>query len=145
MPTNQEYKKFIETMKRLDDMSGVFTPENPHWEAFVVRLAGREGIYAMLGADGDERNNCPHEKFPYAKQILLKMADYREQDSLFDIDIEKTLNWFELQGRSCDCEIVYRNYEFKNENYHLDSSELDWDDYSDVQIFRTNIRLQLTL
>ncbi|HAL24388.1 MAG: hypothetical protein UY31_C0024G0003 [Candidatus Wolfebacteria bacterium GW2011_GWE1_48_7] len=75
--------------------------DNPRWDEFVSQLSGPDGCHFRKRADSDDATwSCDHFKErSLAKEILEKMGN---------VDIEATLKYFDENGGSCDCNIVFR-------------------------------------
>ena len=71
--------------------TSILTPSNIHWDWFVTELANQMEIMGGCG--------CTHR---FSRKILEQMG----QDPSFNVDVDKTLDWFKLNGAFCDCEIL---------------------------------------
>ena len=76
----------------------VMTPKHPQWNDFLERMQKACEVYDAEGqvgwvCDGTTKN---------ARWVLERMAD---------IDVEKSLTYFQQHGGFCDCEIGYNVYD----------------------------------
>jgi hypothetical protein len=80
-------------------MKTIMNPKHPRWDEFCERLAGSEGCNFKEDKDGNTTWKCNggYDK-SYAIRILQTMPE---------IDIEKTLKYFDSHGGHCDCEILF--------------------------------------
>jgi hypothetical protein len=77
----------------------IMMPDHPDWEEFLDLLSGSEGCN-FREVRGEVVFDCDSSMDrPYARRILEKYFP--------DIDIEETLEVFELHGGYCDCEILF--------------------------------------
>lgn len=80
----------------------IMTPTNERWEEFIERLEGKEGCdFKDKIKDKPESITwkCPSKKNkPLATAILKKMRN---------INIKKSLKYFDEHGGHCDCEILF--------------------------------------
>ena len=79
----------------------IMTPENNRWEEFVTRLESEEGCDFKEKIEGKPTTTwkCSSNKDrPFATAILEKMGN---------IDIPKSLEFFDNHGGFCDCEILF--------------------------------------
>jgi hypothetical protein len=74
-------------------MSEILTPESPRWEEFCDAL---DAAVYTTGCKGDrgQSKGKPHQ---HARKIMVEMGD---------VDIDKSLAFFEAHGGFCDCEIL---------------------------------------
>ncbi|MFC1886605.1 hypothetical protein ACFLZM_06070 [Thermodesulfobacteriota bacterium] len=120
---DKEFEKiFIEKLKRLDDMSDVLTPESPPWEWFIKQLGGNDGISFGPSKIDHYSTLCRCKGYPVAEGILEKMTSFPERDSSFNINVQKTLEWFYLQDWACDCEVFY-NWIFRWSIFEKNNSD----------------------
>jgi len=77
-------------------MKKAMTPRHPRWNEFTERLEGAEGINYRVDGNGKGEWKC-HGNHKLAISILETMED---------IDIPKSLKYFEKHGGYCDCEIL---------------------------------------
>jgi len=79
-------------------VSSVLTPDHPRWSEFFCRLTGPEGcnFRTYPKARGGETWNCDHT---LAKSAVILA-------SMEDVDVERTLDFFQEYGGYCDCEVV---------------------------------------
>lgn len=86
----------------------ILTPENYRWPEFLDRLAGPEGCNFRYLKDGSADQTwdcaCGHDKSK-ATAIMTKMNETLPPDQ--QIDIPKTLEYFDNHGGYCDCEITF--------------------------------------
>lgn len=75
------------------------TPEHPDWREFLRKLEGPLGCNFKQDENGaiTWRCNGGRDK-SYAVAIMKKMGD---------VAIEDSLDYFESNGGSCDCEILF--------------------------------------
>ena len=94
----------------------IFTPLNIHWEWFAARLEGPEGL------DWQEDGwNCD-QTHRHSRLILTRMSRLKPQDPSFNIDVEKTIDWFRQNGGKCDCEAILNiDPETKEEVFDADN------------------------
>lgn len=78
------------------------TPSNERWDEFYERLEGEEGCNFRYKIEGDPNSTtwtCSSKADrPLATAILEKMGN---------IDIDKTMKYFDEHGGYCDCEILF--------------------------------------
>jgi hypothetical protein len=75
----------------------IMSPEHPKWEDFCEELEGPEGCN-FREENGITTWDCKagHDRTK-ARSILVK----------YDVDIEKSLEYFTKNGGHCDCEILF--------------------------------------
>ncbi|MFC1886603.1 hypothetical protein ACFLZM_06060 [Thermodesulfobacteriota bacterium] len=100
-------KIITENLKRWGDMSGVLTTEDTMWDWFIQQLGGDDGISLRNSQIKICDNLCMCNGYPFTEGILEKMSSFPERDSSFNINIQKTLEWFKLQGWLCDCQVFF--------------------------------------
>lgn len=78
------------------------TPDNERWEEFAERLKGEECCDFKEKIKGDPNSitwKCSSKSDrPLATAILEKMGN---------VDIPKSLKYFDEHGGHCDCEILF--------------------------------------
>ena len=78
------------------------TPDNERWEEFAEKLEGEEGCDFKEKVKGDPKSitwKCSSKpERPLATAILEKMGN---------VNIAKTLKYFDEHGGHCDCEILF--------------------------------------
>lgn len=80
------------------------TPQHPLWEEFVRRLEGPKGCNFKKDKKGKVTWTCKGgTDKSKAKAILESMV----RESMANIDVEKSLAYFEEHGGYCDCEILF--------------------------------------
>lgn len=73
-------------------------PNNKRWNEFIERLSSREGCN-FRGKHLNYKWDCSAKKDrPFATNILKKMGN---------IDIDKTMEFFDDNHGHCDCEIIF--------------------------------------
>jgi len=77
-------------------MSNIMTPEHKLWGEFVNRLTGPEGCNIFQDKYGIVKWYCNGDT-RLAASILKTMEE---------IDVDKSLAYFEEHGGYCDCEIL---------------------------------------
>lgn len=98
-----EYVRLDMALSAIDELmkKEVMTPENSRWKEFVILLEGPEGCNFIQTDPNDPKSitwTCDNStNKPLARAILQKMGN---------IDIEKTMKYFEEHGGYCDCEIL---------------------------------------
>ena len=76
----------------------IMTTKNERWDEFTEKLEGKDGC-DFTGEGKNIKWNCNgDESRPIARKILEEMGD---------IDIEKTMKYFDEHGGHCDCEILF--------------------------------------
>ncbi len=80
-------------------MSNVMTPAHPLWEEFVQRLEGPEGCDFQQDETGQWQWQCQGGT-DKSKAIAIL-------ETMPDIDVEASLDYFERHGGYCDCEILF--------------------------------------
>lgn len=79
----------------------IMTPEHPRWNEFITRLEGPEGCNVHLKDPTDPKSvvwTCGGgDEKSFASKIL---------NTMFEIDVKKSLEFFEEKGGFCDCEIL---------------------------------------
>jgi hypothetical protein len=83
---------------------GAMGPGHPRWEEFLDRLGGPEGCDVRTDGHEDFKWRCGGGMDKtFAKAILERM---NENGSDQQIDVALSLEFFELRGGHCDCEIL---------------------------------------
>lgn len=77
----------------------LMTPQHPKWEEFLVRLEGPEGCNFQEDEAGKISWKCKGGKDKSKAATILT--------TIPDIDIDKSLRYFESRGAYCDCEILF--------------------------------------
>lgn len=86
----------------------VLTPDDERWDEFTERLEGPEGCdFAETSDDDGEKRitwrcNGGMDK-TYSRRILEDMAER----SYASLDVEATLQFFNVFGGHCDCEVLF--------------------------------------
>ncbi|MCL6560899.1 MAG: DUF2695 domain-containing protein [Firmicutes bacterium] len=76
----------------------IMTPRHPRWKEFRSRLEGPEGCDFKVDENGKFTFRCKGgDDKSFAEAILKTMPD---------IDIPKSLEYFEKHGGFCDCKIL---------------------------------------
>ena len=86
-------------------MNGIMIPEHPRWEEFCDRLIGPEGCNFQQTDPQDPKtitwkckgNDKGKNYKSFARRILEDM----------NVDVERSLEFFQEHGGHCDCEIVF--------------------------------------
>lgn len=76
----------------------ILTPDHPRWLEFVNKLLGPEGCNFWQDGDGETHWQCDGD-LSNARKILRKHFP--------EVNIDKTLEYFQENGGICDCEIVF--------------------------------------
>lgn len=77
----------------------IMTPQHPKWNEFYARLQGPEGCDFRKDPKRKWVWKCKGgEDKSYTKKILKNMRN---------IDVSKSLQFFEKEGAFCDCEILF--------------------------------------
>ena len=76
---------------------GIMSPSHRRWEEFRDRLQGIEGCNFRKDDNNKTIWNCGGNHL-FSRTILKSMPE---------IDIEKTINYFETHGGYCDCEVLF--------------------------------------
>uniref|UniRef100_A0A6H1ZMW2 DUF2695 domain-containing protein n=1 Tax=viral metagenome TaxID=1070528 RepID=A0A6H1ZMW2_9ZZZZ len=76
----------------------IMTTENERWDEFIENLEGEKGCN-FTGEEANIKWSCNSDKSrPLTRKILEEMGN---------IDIEKTMKYFDEHGGYCDCEILF--------------------------------------
>ena len=77
----------------------VMNPQHPNWDDFLSRLEGPEGCHFRQNKNGAKSWRCygGHDK-RFAIAIMQKMDD---------VDVQRSIDYFERNGSYCDCEILF--------------------------------------
>lgn len=75
-------------MKKQNATLKIMTHAHPRWHEFIESLAGERDIMEKCSGGWNKS---------YATEILKKMGN---------LDIEKSIEYFEKHGGYCDCEIL---------------------------------------
>lgn len=81
-------------------MLEVMTPHSKRWKKFYNTLSGKDGCNFTRDSKGEIHWKCDSKdrSRPLATKIMTKMGN---------IDIPKTLQYFDNHGGYCDCEIMF--------------------------------------
>ncbi len=75
------------------------TPEHQKWDEFIERLEGSEGCDFKETEPGKPTWECAGGRNKdFAKAIL---------ETIPNVDIDASLEYFEKRGGYCDCEIIF--------------------------------------
>lgn len=80
----------------------IMTPDNKRWQEFIEKLEGPEGCNFKEKVKGYPQSitwQCSSKKDRhFTTSILNKMGN---------IDVKKSLKYFDKHGGNCDCEILF--------------------------------------
>jgi hypothetical protein len=87
----------------------ILTPSHTRWLEFINKLVGPEGCNLWQDGDGETHWQCDGDS-SNTRKILRK--HYSE------VNIDKTLKYFQEKGACCDCEIVFNLGRVDAANYY---------------------------